>query len=284
MVCDSRQEAISIHAPRGGSDENSCAFADLFSLFQSTLPAGGATKGDRFCEKKNRYFNPRSPRGERRSIAQPVVTNPYDFNPRSPRGERPWCSGMKTRRRKFQSTLPAGGATTLAVMSTSPRKNFNPRSPRGERRYNYDPTGHIQFISIHAPRGGSDCFQTAMISLVTWISIHAPRGGSDKKYGDLSRGTGKFQSTLPAGGATDRMPELIPVAKISIHAPRGGSDFSAAPVLTTTMISIHAPRGGSDAEYCRHKRSGQRHFNPRSPRGERQQKCMFFMREFIHIP
>lgn len=25
-------------------------------------------------------------------------------------------------------------------------------------------------------------------------------------------------------------------------------------------------------------------FNPRSPRGERQQKCMFFMREFIHIP
>ena len=80
----------------------------------------------------------------------------------------------------FQSTLPAGGATRI----TSP-SSVTP----------------IENISIHAPRGGSD--QTVWIRF--WsipISIHAPRGGSDylgeKDANDILR----FQSTLPAGGAT----------------------------------------------------------------------------------
>ena len=57
-----------------------------------------------------------------------------DFNPRSPRGER--LSSITNRQRtiRFQSTLPAGGATTTFGASSGG-----------------------SYISIHAPRGGSDC-------------------------------------------------------------------------------------------------------------------------------
>ena len=78
--------------------------------FQSTLPAGGATKGD----------------PEREKVIQ------------------------------FQSTLPAGGATSLPFRHSAYRY-FNPRSPRGERRGKDWCWQRYVDISIHAPRGGSDC-------------------------------------------------------------------------------------------------------------------------------
>ena len=131
---------ISIHAPRTGSD-NSC----------------GDGKG------KGRYFNPRSPHGERLDD----ITMPFgvqDFNPRSPHGERlnqrntaPDCSNFNPRsphgeRRqsmpiqtallKFQSTLPARGATgtiqarlnTIEFQSTLPARGATRRQPTSCRR------------------------------------------------------------------------------------------------------------------------------------------------------
>ena len=58
---------ISIHAPREGSDDLACGgdFSDF--AFQSTLPARGATGVLPPPVKLELYFNPRSPRGERRS-------------------------------------------------------------------------------------------------------------------------------------------------------------------------------------------------------------------------
>ena len=77
---------ISIHAPRTGSD---------LSITCST--------------GKGRYFNPRSPYGERLRVGG-QGTEHGDFNPRSPYGER--------RRKRFLIPL---------------WPNFNPRSPYGER-------------------------------------------------------------------------------------------------------------------------------------------------------
>ena len=57
----------------------------------------------------------------------------------------------------------------------------------------------------------------------------------------------RFQSTLPARGATERRGE--------VH-----SQFS---------ISIHAPRTGSDGLCCARSDGQDYHFNPRSPHGER---------------
>ena len=101
----------------------------------------------------------------------------------------------------------------------------------------------------------------------------------------------KFQSTLPARGATRRFPSLRTRRGISIHAPRTGSDLalrvlqilhelfqSTLPArgatkeknqfAATYSISIHAPRTGSDVaqQFSIYFKN---HFNPRSPHGER---------------
>ena len=103
---------ISIHAPRGGSDavqplqagvhtanfnprsprgerRNRPSFAILSSVFQSTLPAGGATLACGAPGPTSVDFNPRSPRGERRFKRTNDADGNGNFNPRSPRGERP---------------------------------------------------------------------------------------------------------------------------------------------------------------------------------------------------
>ena len=57
-------------------------------------------------------------------------------------------------------------------------------------------------ISIHAPRTGSDNARDAVARLDDDISIHAPRTGSDADCSWSSPPSIKFQSTLPARGAT----------------------------------------------------------------------------------
>ena len=60
------------------------------------------------------------------------------------------------------------------------------------------------WISIHAPRTGSDLQRTRQASAVLMISIHAPRTGSDDSPACYFYGGHIFQSTLPARGATLR--------------------------------------------------------------------------------
>ena len=80
-------------------------------IFQSTLPARGATLQGRTIRTGIAHFNPRSLHGERR---------PVFFVPTRP------CS--------FQSTLPARGATQRFPMRIDNR-DFNPRSLHGERLF-----------------------------------------------------------------------------------------------------------------------------------------------------
>ena len=234
---------------------------------------------------------------------------------------------------KFQSTLPAGGATFVRIFQFkqsvisihAPRGGSDVRHPAEDQRFGV--------ISIHAPRGGSDKIRKRPDGLHGHFNPRSPRGERHRQKSRISSGDLKFQSTLPAGGATRSGPES-PMARshISIHAPRGGSDTQSASCTTgipkyfnprsprgerltdlsnatsatinisihaprggsdekiqeclepTKIISIHAPRGGSDQRRSLWLSGSLGNFNPRSPRGERQQKCMFFMREFIHIP
>ena len=79
----------------------------------------------------------------------------------------------------FQSKLPARGATKVCdgqVISV--------------------------LISIHAPREGSDVGSFTVKVIVILISIHAPREGSDERKLKRFLIRRKFQSTLPARGAT----------------------------------------------------------------------------------
>ena len=92
------------------------------------------------------------------------------------------------------------------------------------------------------------------------ISIHAPRTGSDGAQFQPAGKSLRFQSTLPARGATRRLPNQAGLcARISIHAPRTGSD------LADRQARIRID-----------------HFNPRSPHGERRDddSCMVGSTQF----
>ena len=214
-------------------------------------------------------FNPRSPHGERRyqALADLPVTIISIHAPRTgsdlnaekeANGAIEFQSTLPARgatcakRRelatlaRFQSTLPARGAT-LTWQTCRIRKNhFNPRSPHGERpRWSSSPCAarcHFNPRSPHGERRKSHFFSRFFAK----ISIHAPRTGSDASACSLSIRARRFQSTLPARGAT-----------VAADVQERGDS-----------ISIHAPRTGSDCLRCR-RAAFRAYFNPRSPHGER---------------
>ena len=84
-------------------------------------------------------------------------------------------------------------------------------------------------------------------SYTNYISIHAPREGSDSRRELCPVYPSRFQSTLPVRGATWLDNHQLRHKIISIHAPRKGSDWAVNTDLWDAWISIHAPRKGSDA-------------------------------------
>ena len=191
---------ISIHAPRTGSDKNSYDFIYNFNLFQSTLPARGAT-----------------------TIS--IVPSLFDLiSIHAPR------TGSDIQAHRIAALVAAisihaprtGSDMRRILMRTLFFWNFNPRSPHGERRPCAVQVRVAVFISIHAPRTGSDTLSRPPAFRNT-ISIHAPRTGSDT----LSRPPA-FRNTISihaprTGSDTLSRPPAFRNT-ISIHAPRTGSD------------------------------------------------------------
>ena len=85
--------------------------------------------------------------------------------------------------RTFQSTPPVRGATICRICSGYRPCDFNPRPPCGERREDTLATDREDWISIHAPRAGSDTVKDRLPEVYK-ISIHAPRAGSDRENSD----------------------------------------------------------------------------------------------------
>ena len=149
-------QPISIHAPRTGSDGNTSKHNGGPLLFQSTLPARGATR--------------------RRAGRTPELCH---FNPRSPHGERLHRRAGIAHVLQFQSTLPARGATARHP-HPSPHNQISIHAPR---------TGSDQINGCRIPQPAA--FQSTLPARgATWdqsflnqqfvISIHAPRTGSDR--------------------------------------------------------------------------------------------------------
>ena len=146
---------------------------------------------------------------------------------------------------EFQPTLPARGATW--------------KTPSARR------TGSI---STHAPRTGSDTRTERQGAEAMHFNPRSPHG-ERRGRGCFSDGkVCRFQPTLPARGATVAPLQRVAHVLISTHAPRTGSDDQGADTYESFAISTHAPRTGSDVLLCCVCRSP-RHFNPRSPHGER---------------
>ena len=189
-----------------------------------------------------------------------------DFNPRSPWGERQRRDLSAETATAFQSTLPVGGATSnfftsgflLYISIHAPRGGSDLRRVR--------PFQRVQ-ISIHAPRGGSDSIVDSRKHFVS-ISIHAPRGGSDNCQGTNTQHNTYFNPRSPWG----ERPAFytIPGIRWTFQStlPVGGATCFSRDFGKGREISIHAPRGGSDIGMPT-RGIGSRNFNPRSPWGER---------------
>ena len=186
--------------------------------------------------------------------------------------------------------------------------DFYPRSPRGERRDGPDRPAHIIRISIHAPRVGSDYFNSGLY-FICQISIHAPRVGSDgnqivslcpceisihaPRVGSdpiistaIKRGFRDFYPRSPRG---ERLGTLLAQREADgflSTLPAWGATKFIEKQEETNNISIHAPRVGSDGETVLDFTMGS-DFYPHSPRGERQILFVFISLAIlisIHAP
>ena len=240
-----RERAISIHAPRTGSDLAGKRGEETSILFQSTLPARGATTVRGAIDEVYEFQSTLPARGATASSA--IFRRSQWISIHAPRtgSDEAVLEGLLFTC-QFQSTLPARGATGFSPGAAPPPNHFNPRSPHGERRLDFSGV-HRAVISIHAPRTGSDIaaltaavssgeFQSTLPArgatqfgdggdFALLISIHAPRTGSDGQACDERPRKHKFQSTLPARGATAHGCGESAGSDISIHAPRTGSDI-----------------------------------------------------------
>ena len=87
------------------------------AYFKSTLPAWGATRFIRELSATKRYFNPRSPPGERQ-IVFPETSSSNQISIHAPRMGSDFVLYLSAVNADiFQSTLPAWGATTFGASS-----------------------------------------------------------------------------------------------------------------------------------------------------------------------
>ena len=125
--------------------------------FLSTLPARGATRPSYATAQSAAAISIHAPREGSDVQDIPGRIDVSYFYPRSPRGERRFTPHFGNCLILFLSTLPARGATC-----------------------NPDSSNHWFYISIHAPREGSDVRDDNR-HIARLISIHAPLAGSDGK-------------------------------------------------------------------------------------------------------
>ena len=168
------------------------------STFQSTLSSRRATAGlDERISKRiisihallaesdtwtttpraaNTYFNPRSPRGERRAASVFVRLPPFDFNPRSPHGERPFDPLLFFCFPQISIHALLAESDRHARLQAAFRMHFNPRSPRGERPDPCRAEAVLLMISIHALLAESDNGDPCPNLLAYDFNPRSPRG------------------------------------------------------------------------------------------------------------
>ena len=178
MSARSRAEAqaISIHAPRTGSDPQ-------ISQMQTSR-----------C-----YFNPRSPHGERRRGLRASCV-PCRFQSTLPaRGARaPLCDGVAVGGISIHAPRTGSDKHRRALFAY---KRISIHAPRTGSDVNLFQHQRHFVISIHAPRTGSDVINKIRANSAIQFQSTLPARGATKQQRQLHCWLA-FQSTLPARGAT----------------------------------------------------------------------------------
>ena len=208
--------------PARGATWQTCS-ATGFQIFQSTLPARGATVLEQTREIKVTAFQSTLPA----------------------RGATCRALDVYGRRGAISIHAPRTGSDMRREIARLSDEDFNPRSPHGERRRRcFNRPGKSIFQSTLPARGATfNAYETINRNR---ISIHAPRTGSDLSAKSTANPPLAFQSTLPARGATSADGVFLQHSPFQSTLPARGA--TAPPKHGSTRIPD---------------------FNPRSPHGER---------------
>ena len=145
------------------------------------------------------------------------------FNPRSPCGERPIAASRACWSTVFQSTLPVWGATLSDLIAQYTRRNFNPRSPCGERLKTFPSGSRSKHFNPRSPCGERPLSNPAKKSR-TDFNPRSPCGERLDHVFLLVDVCIHFNPRSPCGERL-RLTIRAPLRfRISIHAPRVGSD------------------------------------------------------------
>ena len=195
----------------------------ITGIFQSTLPARGATRGQQSAGLLVHYFNPRSPHGERRfsrflprfaviiSIHAPRTGSDHPALRRASESlpisiHAPRTGSDHPALRRASESLPISihaprtGSDDGSRRHFEKRGNFNPRSPHGERRIAWNSKTARSYFNPRSPHGERrwNCSKRRYTSHFNPRSPHGERPNYVLTLVEACA----FQSTLPARGAT----------------------------------------------------------------------------------
>ena len=211
--------------------------------FQSTLPARGATEPPAAARAASN-FNPRSPHGERPD--GDAQAPPRKISIHAPRTGSDQSRQPPPEPPAISIPAPRTGSDPAASQPPARASNFNPRSPHGERRQPPARASSRQQFQSTLPARGATSRTPGKVENGHNFNPRSPHGERHTAKEAVIDAI-QFQSTLPARGATAEAHARWLRAKIiSIHAPRTGSDPQARRRGRPDTISIHAPRTGSD--------------------------------------
>ena len=106
----------------------------------------------------------------------------------------------------------------------------------------------LLFISIHAPREGSDVQYCPPVNQAGGFQSTLPARGATLRGMCVLRNGFLFQSTLPARGATVFVRYIrFQLPNFNPRSPRGERRLPPSSKTKNGVISIHAPREGSDS-------------------------------------
>ena len=189
------------------------------------------------------------------------------FNPRSPHGERLPALVRRYIRHLISTHAPRTGSDQGVFTRIKPDMAISTHAPRTGSDVHARCANASPLISTHAPRTGSDSKMRVMHFLTLTFQPTLPARGAtlQPRTSDAPRG---FQPTLPARGATHTPHLTVRRWLFQPTLPARGATPARLPKNVSRLISTHAPRTGSDGRTASTRRTPS-YFNPRSPHGER---------------
>ena len=214
--------AISIHAPRAGSDGPGVRAAGASGISIHAPRAGSDEQGHpaQFCTGAISIHAPRA-------------------------GSDSGSAGADDSH-SISIHAPRAGSDIMLGRPPPPMMHFNPRSPCGERLLiAVDLRQHLD-ISIHAPRAGSDREMAAEPLHPKLFQSTLPVRGATSS-GPLAAVYREFQSTLPVRGATAKMPKTEPFILSNFHNFKKYTDRTRTKVIIKMELWINlSPFSGAN--------------------------------------